>query len=317
MSLVRTRGEAALGGPFPQGVIALRNLLSRVARLGACAAVLSGLLAIATPSADASAPPFTVTLEAEKTSAAPNETIQLHATANQRIDQPYYFQIWNETLGVKEGSCTNSSNCYVYAAYETGSYQFVAYITYNTYTAKTNIQAVSNPVVVNWAPLGGGIADDSWPSQSCEQTPGHLSVLEDFNFEGSNFDLTATSSTTEAHVCFRADAGSVHVGGRLNILTGGLPSVTGISVGVPFTDPNTSPCGGAAPNSVPGQHPMISGLVGGQLLVLDSYASTAWGASVCLSYGDTKIRVVVPFVIGSPVVDPGVIIPTLDLDPAA
>jgi hypothetical protein len=124
----------------------------------------------------------------------------------------------------------------------------------------------------------------------------------DGTFGGVYLRVLVQQSGSATWVCVRAQGAGTVLGGRVVIDPSGL-----VGGGTPSVDDMSSACQTTAGNLVPPPHPLIDGTVGGQHLLVDTYASTAQ-AWVCLDLqSSTKKRVVVPI--------PGVTVGAIRFEP--
>lgn len=138
-------------------------------------------------------------------------------------------------------------------------------------------------------------------SDRCKREPGYTQVSDNTTQGVHSWVHTASPSSSEIQVCFRAESGSAGAGGRLDI----TPVIPGLgSPGVPTTDAFATSCSTTSPNAVVGSHPLSSGVVAGVPYSFDAYSdgsSTAW---LCWQVGSSVSgRLVAPLTqpgLGSP-----------------
>jgi hypothetical protein len=295
----------------------LRRLLSHLPRLALASALLAAAAGVLASPAAHAAGPYTVSLTVSTNSAAPGDEVSITASANKVVDSPHYIQIYDRTTGARICSNTNFQWCFGYNTYNNGTHEYIAYIGLSSTTEPPpDVQAVSNPQVVTWAPLGGGGPNPAWPSQSCKASSGYIQITEQ-NLLGGRVTVDADNTATDTGVCFRADVGTEHIGGRLNVHHT-APSVGGVSFGLPSLGGDPTAClRNTPPNSIVGTHPIYSTVTAGQSAALDAYLNLAAGVVVCATVNGTTLTVSVPLTVTGPTVDPGVGIPTLVFDPAS
>lgn len=231
-------------------------------------------------------------------------TVQLVA-AGSHTGTPTSIEIVDVATGTDVKYCALASTCSVAVTQSTeGIRRYLAYLEPNTYSGAATALATSATLPVAWvdpsAPPANGL-----PSSSCDAgTP-----LLDTTLEGVHTKLYVLQpSAQETDVCVRAEIGSTGIGGEF-VVRAALP-VPGI--GLPSTDTQASKCTTTTPNLVPGFHPIESGTVAGQTVLLDAYAnaSAVW---VCARVGTTAERVILP--VGLPgLPDPATLV-TFEPDP--
>lgn len=156
---------------------------------------------------------------------------------------------------------------------------------------------VPDPVAVAQQGLDAarGLAVGSGRESSlCKTQPGQQQVT-DSTVEGVHTSVYfSTPTATEVDVCFRAETSPGTGYGGLVAIKPTVPGVSG-TPGVPTTDVAGSACSTAAPNAVPGTHPMASGSTAGVPYAFDTYSNGSSAAWVCVQVGSTvNTRVLVP-----------------------
>ncbi|MDQ1699864.1 MAG: hypothetical protein QOG34_1727 [Frankiaceae bacterium] len=159
------------------------------------------------------------------------------------------------------------------------------------------------PGVVQQAPAAANA------SSTCKANNGDV-IVDTTNAGVHTSIYTYQPSTLSLDVCFRAESGTVGVGGLLTVgyvapgftVTGvGLPTIVppSVSSAIPSVDGHssycTSPPSGTRANTIPLPHPLSSGIgPGGTTWMLDAYSDGATTVWVCLQINAVSTRVVVP-----------------------
>lgn len=116
-------------------------------------AAATGLPLVSAPQPAAAGPPYTVTLTAERSTAAIGESVRIVANANQTMwNTPYGITIYDQATGEQIEYCGVTPDCWTYVAKSVpGTHSYVAFVsTWEDTYPPQNIQATSNPVSVTW-----------------------------------------------------------------------------------------------------------------------------------------------------------------------
>ena len=257
----------------------------KAARLLVAAALAGGAVLAAMTSLPTNAKASTVAPTLVLAAAAPVTSVGVPvfvtATADEEITSPSYIEIF-DTSGVFWQACTNTATCtFEFSNSSQGSITYIAYIAaYSTTAPPPSIQATSNTATVTWtAASPPGDYSDSCTSPTLTLFDGYIG--------GAYVRLLVQQGSTQTLVCFRA----AELDGDAVVTT----STAGF--GTPSVDNNASACSTTTGNTVPGPHPLVSGIVLNQPTLIDTYASTAPGGAtawICFQNGAVVDRIVIP-----------------------
>ena len=270
-------------------------------------AVVGASLAIttATSSTPASAAPYVVTLEADDTTPAPNQTVRLRAHANGNVaNDGLCLQIYEDGQRISIncfGSNTAGTTDTEFVTYTFGAHRYSAYVgNPSSSEPPSNTQGASQPVTVFWG-LGSSTPEPpaDAPSHDCDAG----TRIIDNNLAGAYVKVYVLSTPTEIAVCYRVDAVTGGFGGKVG-LAFGEPVVDLPSIGIPTIDDQSRACAAQFPNLL---GPIADGFIGDVYVYAYAYANTSNGVWLCLEVGDDfKRRITIPLDVSLPSVNPNV-----------
>lgn len=269
-------------------------------RVGVVAAVLAGSAGALLGVSPASAAQV-VTLSASKTTAAPNESVTLTATATPQPTGVDWFgiEIREQNTGTVVCSSAYTSTCTGSVSHLVGAYTYVAVASSWKSPGPTVTEGVSNPITVYWG-LGGTLPPPGAASSSCDSG---IRVTET-TAGGARLKVYLLQDSTRTDLCYRVDAAGVGRGGRIRI-TYENPSVVP-PTNLPSLDGNVSACEATGGNQLPIPNPLLSGGSGGVDYLVTGYANASSGVMLCATVETFKARVNLPFNLTAPGVDPGI-----------